>query len=88
MLGEHHGLGFPRFHEYFMYVRQVLNLLCAVVSKYFRGGASHWLRLPAHCLTFTMVPIHWRVPWIAGVGLVWLTFLSSFRGSEVLRKSN
>eukprot|EP00439_Symbiodinium_sp_Y106_P045126 s637_g5.t1 len=37
-------------------------------------------------MTFTVVPLHWRIPWIAGIGLAWLTFLSAFRGGDVEQK--
>ena len=41
------------------------------------------LWLPANLLTFTVIPLHLRVPWIAGVSFVWTAYLSWSRGKKI-----
>ena len=42
--------------------------------------AGFWV--PANGVCFFYVPIHWRVPYIAGVGFAWIVGLSSLRGRQ------
>jgi hypothetical protein len=44
--------------------------------------SAFWI--PANGLNFLFVPIHWRVPYIAVVGLGWLSALSWLRGNNKL----
>lgn len=36
--------------------------------------------LPANVLTFGVIPVHWRVPWLASVSFMWTLYLSHTRG--------
>jgi protein Mpv17 len=48
--------------------------------------ASFWI--PANGFNFLVMPIHWRVPYIAVVGLGWLSLLSWLRGNNRPQKTN
>lgn len=39
------------------------------------------LWIPANVLTFTVIPMHLRVSWIAGVSFIWTAYLSYSRGN-------
>ena len=39
---------------------------------------SVWL--PCNALTFSVIPVHWRVPWLAAVSFMWTMYLSKSRG--------
>ncbi|KAJ8614457.1 hypothetical protein CTAYLR_000824 [Chrysophaeum taylorii] len=64
-------------------------VVMAALDEYHSNYMNDWLNswavwLPAHAITYGVIPIEWRIPWVAAVSFGYVCILSSTRG-EVSR---
>mmetsp|Transcript_13056 Transcript_13056/g.42563 ORF Transcript_13056/g.42563 Transcript_13056/m.42563 type:complete len:185 (-) Transcript_13056:609-1163(-) len=55
------------------------------LSKYRANYWPDWVNswtvwLPGHCVTYGLMPLHWRMPWVAAVSFGYVCLLSKTRG--------
>mmetsp|Transcript_85020 Transcript_85020/g.264401 ORF Transcript_85020/g.264401 Transcript_85020/m.264401 type:complete len:200 (-) Transcript_85020:285-884(-) len=86
-----HGpfLYFPAFYvfqESAMSARLDAGVCRSAMRRYWANAAwdlpNYWkLWLPTQVVNFTVVPLHWRNPFISGISLFWTCIFSAVRGS-------
>lgn len=64
-----------------------LDTVRAALSNYYRNCLDDWRNtwvtwLPGHCVTYGVLPLHLRMPWVAAVSFGYLSLLSFTRGAS------
>ena len=49
--------------------------------------AAIYVWIPTQFVTFAILPMHWRVPWLNAINFLWLGGLSFFRGGSSTKES-
>jgi len=70
-----------------------LGTVQAGLAKYQANFWPDWTNswsvwLPGHCVTYGLMPLHWRMPWVAAVSFGYVCLLSKTRGHYVSSASS